>query len=266
MTEVEISGVGIWSEFFSNWEEFCSAINGEEVAAQSPLKPEVIAPNERRRAPQSVKMAVEVMDQACRMAAVDPATVATVFASGIGDMQITDYMCRTLATAPLTMSPTRFHNSVHNAATGYWSIATGSHCPANAISAYEGSVSMALLEGALQSLEEQIPVLVAAQEVSAPTPFSPIYPFEHPLAVALLLTPPGLTEAPLASVGVQFSGESADSPAASDAPAELSANYTAAALPLLEVIARRAEAQLKMSTSGSHSLAVTVAPGCRSTR
>jgi 3-oxoacyl-(acyl-carrier-protein) synthase len=134
MTEVAIVGVGIWSEQFSNWDDFRAVLDGQEVMSDIALKPELIPPRERRRAPMAVKMAIEVMDQACRMAAVEPSEVASVFASGMGDMQITDYMCRTLATAPRAVSPTKFHNSVHNAATGYWSIATHSHSPANAIS------------------------------------------------------------------------------------------------------------------------------------
>jgi len=142
MTDVDVVGLGVWSESFSNWEEFCHVLGGGSAETGRALKPQAIAPNERRRAPLSVKMAVEVMDQACRMAALEPATVATVFASALGDMQITEYMCRTLADAPQAISPTRFHNSVHNAATGYWSIATQSRCPSSAVSGYSNSVSI----------------------------------------------------------------------------------------------------------------------------
>ena len=39
-----------------------------------------------------------------------------MFTSTHGDLAITDYMCQTLATAPSEISPTKFHNSVHNAA------------------------------------------------------------------------------------------------------------------------------------------------------
>ena len=67
----------------------------------------------------------------------------------------------TLADAPRMVSPTKFHNSVHNASTGYWSIATGSHFAANAISAYADTVAASLLEGAVQAVEEDLPVLVA---------------------------------------------------------------------------------------------------------
>ena len=58
-----------------------------------------------------------------------------MFASTYGDLAITDYMCSTLAKAPMTLSPTRFHNSVHNAAAGYWSIATACRQPYCALGA-----------------------------------------------------------------------------------------------------------------------------------
>ena len=166
MTEVDITGAGIWSQGFGNWAEFQAVLAGNEVESGGALKPELIPARERRRAPAAVKMAVEVMDQACRMADIDPTDVATVFGSGMGDMQITDYICRTLADAPRMVSPTKFHNSVHNASTGYWSIATGSHFAANAISAYADTVAASLLEGAVQAVEEDLPVLVALQGVS----------------------------------------------------------------------------------------------------
>jgi 3-oxoacyl-(acyl-carrier-protein) synthase len=137
MLKVALAGIGVWSEQFSGWEQFCAFVRGDSIDVEPRLQPELIPARERRRAPTFVKMAVAVMDQACRMADVDRASVATVFASGMGDMQVTDYMCRTLATIPAAISPTKFHNSVHNASTGYWSIATGSHSPSSAISGYD---------------------------------------------------------------------------------------------------------------------------------
>ena len=64
---------------------------------------------------------------------------------------ITDYMSETLAgDDPASISPTRFHNSVHNAAAGYWTI--GAHCmqAATAISAYDASFAEGLLEALMQ--------------------------------------------------------------------------------------------------------------------
>lgn len=262
MTDVDIVGVGVWSEYFSNWDEFCSVMAGSTSPQATALQPELIPAKERRRAPLSVKMAVEVMDQACRMGALEPCQVATVFASVYGDMQITDYMCRTLAAAPQTVSPTRFHNSVHNASTGYWAIATGSHRPANAISAYVHSASIALLEGAIQAIEEDTPVLVCVQELAAPAAFKSFYESVQPFSTALLLTPPACCPNPLASVRFGVRNDKTDDPESPRiAGIELSDNLAARLLPLLAALATRGDTELQLPMSAGSSLSLSVAAG-----
>ncbi len=238
MTSVDIAGAGIWCQKFGNWDEFQAVLTGNEVEEGGALKPELIPARERRRAPAAVKMAVEVMDQACRMANIDPTDVATVFGSGMGDMQITDYICRTLADAPRMVSPTKFHNSVHNASTGYWSIATGSHFAANAISAYSDTVAACLLEAAVQAVEEELPVLVALEEIAAPQPFKSIIEVDEPLAAALLLTPKGYSAAPLAGLELGVRPEEAGEAQTLElAGSAFDNNFTAPLLPLLAALA-----------------------------
>ena len=62
--------------------------------------PQLLAPNERRRAPDTVAVALEVALAACTAAGRDPRTLPSVFASTHGDLAITDYMCATLAERP----------------------------------------------------------------------------------------------------------------------------------------------------------------------
>lgn len=267
MTEVDIAGVGIWSEKFGNWDEFREVLAGVEVESAGALKPELIPARERRRAPAAVKMAVEVMDQACRMAGIDATDVATVFGSGMGDMQITDYICRTLADAPRMVSPTRFHNSVHNASTGYWSIATGSHFPANAISAYSNTVAAALLEGAVQAIEEDLPVLVALEELAAPQPFKSVIDVDQPLATALLLTPKGRAAAPLAGLSLAVRPEAARIPAAPNvAGTGFRNNFAAALLPLLAALARGEASTSVLPLSGGSTLDLALELAARTAR
>ena len=56
---------------------------------------------------------------------------AVVFASGDADGENLHHILESLATPEHEVSPTRFHNSVHNAAAGYWNIATGARTPAH---------------------------------------------------------------------------------------------------------------------------------------
>ena len=259
MTDIDITGIGVWSEYFSNWDEFCSVLAGGPAQQVTPLKPELIPAKERRRAPLSVKLAVEVMDQACRMSGIEPDKVATVFASAYGDMETTDYMCRTLDTAPRMVSPTRFHNSVHNAPIGNWAIATRSEHSANAISAHLHSASMAFLEGAIQTLEENIPVLVCVQELGSPAATKPIYDSDQPFSTALLLTPPAYCPSPLASVRFNVSSERSDFPKSLQIPGvDWADNLGAWLLPLFAALATPGNAALQMPVSGGSSLSLAV--------
>ncbi|MBK8284644.1 MAG: beta-ketoacyl synthase chain length factor [Ahniella sp.] len=78
----------------------------------------MLAPTERRRAPDTVAVALYLAEAASMDASRAPTDMASVFASAYGDLAINDYMCETLATTPRMISPTKFHNSVHNAAAG----------------------------------------------------------------------------------------------------------------------------------------------------
>lgn len=257
VTEFDIGGVGVWSEHFLGWDEFRSVMAGAPPAEHVPLKPKLIPARERRRAPMSVKMAVEVMDQACRMANLEPTAVAIVFAGVYGDIQITDYMCRTLANAPLALSPTRFHNSVHNAATGYWAIATKSCGSANAISAYEHSYSMALLEAAVQAVEEDTPVIMTMQELAAPAPFKPFYDADVAMSAALAMFPKGRTDKKLASAKLEVRHESCALPNLPDIGGiDWGDNYAACILPLLGALAEGGCTVIEMPISGRMSLSL----------
>lgn len=264
MTEVDINGIGIWSERFADWDDFCRVLAGGEAAGGGSLNPELIAARERRRAPQSVKLAVEVMDQACRMAAIDAADAATVFASGMGDMQLTDYMCTTLMRMPRAVSPTRFHNSVHNAATGYWSIATGSHAPANAISGFDDSAAIALLEGAVQAVEEQVPVIVAIEETAAPEAFRSIYESTQPLGSALLLTAAGSRPAAMAKLRIRLDVGPSPRDAAPLPPALVfPGNYAATLLPLFKLLGEGEAGSLALALGARQHIVVDLAPATR---
>ena len=58
------------------------------------------------------------------------------------------------------MSPIRFHNSVHNAAAGYWTIGTDCHEPYTALSAFEDTFGEGLLEALSQAACRTAPVLL----------------------------------------------------------------------------------------------------------
>lgn len=265
MTELEIAGVGIWSPFFSDWAAFVQGVSKQSWQEGARLQPDLIPAMERRRAPLSVKLAVESMSQACSMAQMDAAQAAVVFSSAMGDIQITDYMCKTLAIPPRLISPTKFHNSVHNATTGYWSIVSQTHAATNAVSAFEFTAPMALLEAAIQAIEEPAPVLVVAQEMATVGPLELSCPSRHPFTLALLLTKTGQSSNPLAIMGFEARQQAVEWP---QLPAELDealgSNFGARLLPLAVELAKGStgnspsRSMLEFPLNSSSSLAITL--------
>ena len=86
------------------------------------LAPAILPPTARRRGSRSTRLAVQVAQESLENSICSADATAAVFASSTGDPEITDQLCRTLALPEPTVSPTRFHNSVHNAPAGYWSM------------------------------------------------------------------------------------------------------------------------------------------------
>jgi len=189
---VVIEGIGVWSPALPGWQESQDVLTGKsEPVMAAGVRPaaSLLAPAERRRAPDSVLFALEVAEQAAKMAAREASTLRGVFASDHGDLAINDYLCATLRQAPEQLSPTKFHNSVHNAPAGYWAIATGCRASTTALSAGDYTFAAGLLEAALLAQSEDAPVLFAACDLPASGPLADVVSCRTPFAVALVLSP-----------------------------------------------------------------------------
>ncbi len=172
-----LEGFALWSSRMPGWEVAKRVIRGEcAPEATNAPRPStaLLPPTERRRIPDTVAIALEVATRACEMSTRNPSQLPSVFASTHGDAPISDYMCSTLATTPSLISPTKFHNSVHNAAAGYWTIAVGSYAPYTALSAFESTFAAGLLEAAMQSVCERTPVLFVAYDIEATGPLAAV--------------------------------------------------------------------------------------------
>ncbi|MEO6798332.1 MAG: beta-ketoacyl synthase chain length factor [Rhodanobacter sp.] len=187
---VWVEGIGLWSPHLVDFGALRQVLAGD-VPAPPPKRPAAttLSPNERRRAPEGVLLAVEVAGQAVSMSARDPSILSCVFSSSHGDQPITDYMCATLAQAPAELSPIRFHNSVHNAPVGYWTIATGCHAPSTAVAAQRASFGAGLLEAVSQVLTGQRPVLLVCSDTAGSGPLGEVTHCSESFAVALVLAP-----------------------------------------------------------------------------
>jgi hypothetical protein len=151
--------------------------------------PEILPATARRRGSRSTRLAVQVAQESLASSACSADETAAVFTSSTGDPEITDQLCRALALPEPAVSPTRFHNSVHNAPAGYWSIATGSQKSTSSVSAYDASFAAGLLSAAVQVCAEGDPVMLVAYDLLYPEPLRRFRPLAAPFAAALVLTP-----------------------------------------------------------------------------
>ncbi|MDI1258442.1 beta-ketoacyl synthase chain length factor [Aquabacterium sp.] len=191
--DLAVLGVGLWAEGLGSWDDARARWHGHAhgAAPSASTKPQttLLPAAERRRAPATVLLALAVAEQACREAKLDAREMRSVFTSAHGDLALTDYLCATLAESPEHLSPTKFHHSVHNAASGYWTIGVGNRQASTAISAGPQSFAQGLLEAATQVVCEQASVLLVAYDMPAPSPLVPITQSTALVGLALVLAP-----------------------------------------------------------------------------
>jgi len=189
--QVVLRSVGIVAPGLPDWELASPVLTGAAPYVATPLQappPMGLAPNERRRASLATRLALEAARQAAD-AEARPDRLPSVFASSDGDMTLIERMCHAIYREGTTPSPTVFQNSVHNAMSGYWAIATGCRQPSTSIAAGDGSFAAGLLEAAVQVTTCQRSLLLVACDVPAPPILHPHRTFCCAFACALLLAP-----------------------------------------------------------------------------
>ncbi|MBN3857004.1 beta-ketoacyl synthase chain length factor, partial [Paraburkholderia sp. Ac-20340] len=202
---------------------------------------------ERRRTGPVVRTALAVGHEAVTASGRDATTLTAVFAASGGDGQNCHAICDTLAGDDRQLSPTRFHNSVHNAPAGYWSIAARAQAASNVLCAHDGSFGAGLLESLCQVAVDGVPSLLIAYDADYPEPLHTERPIADAFGVALVFAPLNAGGAPtpgLAHIEAQIT----DAPATRLASPELEAlrvdNPAARVLPLLEAIAAQRPASV----------------------
>lgn len=248
-------GIPSWAEGRTLVAEEAGYTGGEWPRFQTG---ELLPANERRRITPTIRLALQVAAAAMHDADLDAHEVGAVFASSGGDTELVDRICRALTLPERPVSPTQFHNSVHNAPAGYWAIACGSRMPSATVSAYEATFAAGLMEAAAQSLVEELPMLLVAYDYPSPEPLDKVAQCATPFGVALLLS--GKRRAPdEAAVWLETgSGETEDRMRGELLEALRTGNPAARALPLLRALALRGSARVVLPHVDDLQLAVTV--------
>ena len=187
-----IEGIGFLAPGLPDWPTARAVLRGEQpyLAAPSVLPaPAILPPAERRRASRVVKLTLAIGLEAAAHAEADVATLATVFSASGADGHNCHALCEQLATDDRQISPTRFHNSVHNAAAGYWGIATHAMAPCQVICGFDASFGAGLLDALGQVVVDRQPTLLIAYDSEYPEPLHAKRDTPDCGGVALLLTP-----------------------------------------------------------------------------
>jgi Beta-ketoacyl synthase, N-terminal domain len=248
---LHVAAVGLLAEGLDDW-----ASARDVLAGNAPFAARAVAPQssprlgaaERRRLSANASWALAVASEALgATSAIDAAALSSVFASADGDGDVLAQTLATLASVPVAMSPTLFHNSVFNAPAGYVSIAHKLAGPSISICAGAATFAVALAEAFDQVEADARPVLLVAVDTSYPQELAGLRAPAAPFACALVLTP----FTPTPSLGTLALAD--DEPARPVAwPfAHFRADTVAAALPLLAAIARGRPAGVTIPAAGA---------------
>jgi len=194
-------------------------------------------PAERRRVGMPVKLSMAVGLEAARHAGADLTQLATVFSSTEADCDNSHAILEALASSDRALSPTRFHNSVHNAAAGYWGIATGSMRPSTSLSAYDATFGAGLLEALTQANCSGQPCMLLAYDTAFSEPLKSLRPIPAAMGVALVLNPQR-TPAALAQLNVTLTDAAATPMPEPELEHLRQSIPVARALPLLALLAQ----------------------------
>jgi hypothetical protein len=257
-----VESVAILGPGLTGWAAARPVLAGENRYQPAPLAPPVadlLPAVERRRTGSMVKMALAVGHAALARAKRPVDSVATVFASSGGDGDVINEICITLASADRQLSPTRFHNSVHNAPAGYWGIATHSHHPSTSLCGYDWSFAIGLLEAAAQLQVDRREVLLIAYDTPYAPPLGRMRSLTEPFGTALLLTRDRTTES-IAGLDITLDAQAREISHMSDPALERlrAGNPCARSLPLLAVLAGAPSESVTLERDAGQTLSISV--------
>jgi hypothetical protein len=257
--EFSVIGVGMLGPGLADWVTGQHALREPAAWQAAPTvvpAPDRLPATERRRAGAVVKASIVVADQALAACGLQASTLPTVFTASTGDPLNCHLLCEALAAPQRLVSPTRFTNSVHNAAAGYWHIAALSRAPSTSLAAYDASFAAGLLEAAVQCQAGGAPVLLVACDVPYPEPLHTVRPVADVFAVALVIAPTTSGR----RLRLEIAGDTSPSSCDTAALETLRCGVPAArALPLLRALAEATATELVIEGLRGQSLRVRVA-------
>ena len=255
-----IEGIGLLGPGLLDWPSSQATLRGHVryQPRKTVLPPPLILPAaERRRSGAIVKLTLATGLEAIAAAGLTAASLPSVFSSSGGDGENCHAICEMLASDDRQISPTRFHNSVHNAAAGYWSIATGAMTTSSVLCAFDACFSAGLLETLTQVVVDNTRSVLLACDTAYPEPLYSVRPIPDAFGIALVLAPQR-SAAALAKISISLTSDAANSFEDGELERLRVSIPAARGLPLLRAIAQRQTQRVVLDYLDTTRLAVEI--------
>lgn len=264
---VAVGAIAVLAPGLNGWEHSQGILCGTAPFLETELvlpAPQSLPPAERRRTTATIRLAMAAAEASLRnTGSLDLRHLASVFASANGDGVVIDAILRMLASTPHAVSPTQFHNSVHNGPPAYWSIGAHSNGASTSLGCWDASFAAALLQATAKASSRRAPVLLCAYDMPFPPPLAAVRATTQPFATAMVLTPRPEPFS-VAELAIRFTTGRADARASLPRVTALHPLYhtnpAARALRLLETLARREKSVLELDYLDDSHLTVELRP------
>ncbi|MDZ4141348.1 MAG: beta-ketoacyl synthase chain length factor [Methylotenera sp.] len=257
-----IEGIGLLGPGLTDWRSARTVLAGQQPYFSSKAvipAPELLPAAERRRASDIVKLTLATSLEAIATAGLEAASLPSVFSFSNGDGLNCHTICEMLASDDRQISPTRFHNSVHNAAAGYWSIATGTMASSSVLCAFDAGFGAGLLDALTQVVVDGSRCILMASDTPYPEPMFSNRSIPDNFGIALVFAPQASSQT-IAQIKVSISHDKACK--FNDATLESlrMAIPAARGLPLLQAIAQQKNRRVVLDYLDNTRLAIEVSP------
>ncbi|OGT30365.1 MAG: hypothetical protein A3E87_01385 [Gammaproteobacteria bacterium RIFCSPHIGHO2_12_FULL_35_23] len=218
----------------------------------------ILSVKEKRRASATVNLSLHIATQLQQTMQIEANLLKPIFASSDGDSDIFNYLSTELAQPEPAISPTLFHQSLHNSAAGYWSIATRSHTPSLSISAGDYTFSNGLLTAMSEVVLTQIPTLYVAYNLISCAPLDKINPMLTWFGMGLGFSTKKMPQT-LAKITLKLVAAKSETSLVNTSLEPLrKGNPIACSLPLLEQIAKRGLTDIYLDYLPPYSLKINL--------
>jgi Beta-ketoacyl synthase, N-terminal domain len=256
--KVFVGALALLAPGLEGWAAAREVLAGRRPYIAAPLvppPPQSLPPAERRRTTATIRLAMAAAEASIAAAGAEAGRLASVFASSNGDGAVVGSILEALAGPTRVVSPTQFHNSVHNSPAAYWGIGSRSMGASTSFGCHDDTFAAGLLHAAAKAREA--PVLFCAYDLPMPAPLAQVRQTAEPFAMAMVLTP---SKAPWSVASLEVSFAAGEVPG-SESPLPLQhANPIARSLPLLEALAREERATVHLPYLADSHLRIETTP------